>query len=423
MKKKILAIIAALTLSASMLSSCGSSDSSASDASDVSATDSASESSSDGSSESSTESTAASDSTADASSAAVELPEPSLTIDGEKVDTKGITMCTVDGDDIDFDMFRYYYFYVMNGMGLSPETLASNEETFKSFKEEIINQFKRDYTTVHLAKENNLTLDDENKKNIEEKLSNIKSQYGDEAAFQDALKSSYLTEDVYKRMLEIAELYTKVESTLLTNEGKYATKKDEFKKIVKDNDKYSRVIHILVPYYSQAELTDEDAKSSYENMSLSEKTSAKQIAYNALTDDEKTKVKEAAKKVAEDVLKKAKDGEDFSKLITEYGWDPGMESKPDGYYINKNTKLVQEFKDASFKLKENEISDLVENDSYGYFIIKRLPVDMDYVDKNIDSMILEYDTPTINEMFNNLIKELEFKGSDYFEKLKPDSIT
>ena len=428
MKKKIIAIIAALTLSASILSSCGNSDSS-SQADTISGTESSagSESTAESKSDDSTAESAASGengsgAAADDSSKAP-LPEPSLTINGEKVDTSGITMCTVDGDDIDFDMFRYYYFYVMNNMGLTADALASDEEAFKSLKENIIQQFKRDYTTVHLAKENNLTLDDENKKNIEDKITNIKSQYADEAAFQDALKGSYLTEAVYRRMLEIAELYTKVESTLLTNEGKYATKKDDFKKIVKDNDKYARVIHILVPYYSQAELTDEDAKSSYENMSLSEKTSAKQIAYNALSDEEKEKVKESAKKVAEEVLKKAKDGEDFSKLITEYGWDPGMETSPDGYYITKNTSLVQEFKDASFALKENEISDLVENTSYGWFIIKRLPVDMDYVEEHIANMILEYDTPTINEMFNKLIEELEVNESDYFKNLKPDSIT
>ena len=421
MIKKIFAAILALTITVTALTSCGNADSSQSGAE--------TSSSSAEPAESGTESTdvSASDSTAESQTAEsapeVTVPEASLTIDGEKIDTSKLVMCTVDGNDIDFDMFRYYYFYVMNGMGLTAETLASNEDAFTQLKTAIITQFKRDYTTVHLAKENGITLTEESKKNIEDKLKTIKENYEDDAAYQKALKMSYLTEETYTKMLEIAELYTLVESQLLTNEGKYATKKDEFKKIVKDNSKYSRVVHILIPYYSQAEITDEDTKSSYESMSLAQKGNAKQIAYEALSDEEKEKVKEAAKKVAEEVLKKAKDGEDFSKLITEYGWDPGMETQPDGYYINKNTSFFQEFKDKSFELKENEISDLVENSTYGWFIIKRLPVDMDYVEKNIENMILKYHSPTINKMFNELVESLEFKGSDYFEKLKPDSIT
>ena len=415
MIKKIIAAITALTLSAAMLASCGNTDSSQA-AADVAASSS---SDSAASSDAAADSTAASQ--ADTSAAEVTVPEPSLTIDGEKVDTSNIVMCTVDGNDIDFDLFRYYYYYVMNQMNLTPETLT--EESFATFKEYLIKQIKSDFTTIHLAKENNITLTEESKKNVEDKISKVKSNYQSDEEYQKAMKKAYLTEAAYKKMLETAELYSLVESQLLTNEGKYATKKEDFKKIVQDTKKYSRVVHILIPYYSQAEITDEATLSSYESMSLSEKSSAKQAAYNALSDEEKEKVKEAAKKVAEDVLKKAKDGEDFTKLIEEYGWDPGMESSPEGYYINSNTPFVQEFKDKSFELKENEISDLVENSSYGWFIIKRLPVDMDYVETNIDTMIINYDSPAINELFTKINEELEFKESEYMEKLKFDSIT
>ena len=82
--------------------------------------------------------------------------------------------------------------------------------------------------------------------------------------------------------------------------------------------------------------------------------------------------------------------------------------------LNKNTSFVQEFKDAAFKLKENEISGLVENNSYGWFIIKRLPVDMDYVDKNIENMIKEYDTPKISELYNERTEKMEVVYDEIF---------
>ena len=39
-------------------------------------------------------------------------------------------------------------------------------------------------------------------------------------------------------MLETATIYTKVNDTLFKNNGKYATKKEDFKKIVKDTNEY-----------------------------------------------------------------------------------------------------------------------------------------------------------------------------------------
>ena len=212
--------------------------------------------------------------------------------------------------------------------------------------------------------------------------------------------------------------------TLFTNGGKYATSAEEFKKIVKDKDKYSRVIHILIPFYCKAELTDESVAAEYENYNLSQKGKAKQAAYNALSDEDKAKVKEEAKKVADEVLEKAKKGDDFAKLITEYGWDPGMEYSPEGYYIIKdNSSLIKEFTDKSFELKENEISDLVESPAYGWFIIKRLRVDMDYVEKNLDAMIEQYDKPALNKLYSDTNDSLKIEKSEYIDKLLATSIT
>lgn len=123
------------------------------------------------------------------------------------------------------------------------------------------------------------------------------------------------------------------------------------------------------------------------------------------------------------MLDKAKSGEDFDKLIKEYGWDPGMETYEQGYYMNRNSNFVDEFKNAGFKLKENEVSDLVESTEYGWFIIKRLPVDMDYVEKNIDSLIVEYDSPAVSKLYSEIMEKMEVSYNDIYEKLTPQSIT
>ncbi|MGN1113651.1 MAG: peptidylprolyl isomerase [Oscillospiraceae bacterium] len=401
MTKKIMAAIIALTLSASCLVSCGSKkakiDSSSSSASSKA------------------------DSNASDSSSQADAPDPSLTIDGKKVDTKDLVMLKIDNYDIDFDTFRYFYYYTINTYaqyGMTLDQIKESDDTYNMLLNEVINTIKNEYVAPKLAAEKKITLDDDDQKAIEKNYKEAKSQFGSEEEYKQGLKNNYMTEDFFKMMLEHSQYYDK----LFGEDGAYATSKESFKKIVQDPDKYTRVIHILIPYESQVEITDESALETYNNGSLSEKSDAKKSAYNALSEDEQKAAKEKAKKVAETVLKKAQSGEDFEDLIKKYGWDPGMESKPEGYYINQNTEFVQEFKDAAFKLKENEISGLVENTSYGWFIIKRLPIDMDYVDENYSTLVSDYDNPRFQDIYTKTTEKMKVTKTDTFKKLTKDSI-
>ena len=407
MIKKLSAFLIAITITIGCFASCSTKDE-------------------DSSSKASGESSSAASSSAD-STAETKISEASLTIDGKKVDTKDLIICTVDGHDIDFDTFRYYYFYTLanytNNYGVNLDTIKQIDDGFNIFMKDVVNNIKQEYVAQQLAKENGIKLTDDDKKTIDSNIKSTQSNYESEEEYLNALKSSYLTEDLLRKMYEFSTIYQKVDKQLFSAGGKYATSEKDFKKIVQNTDEYSRVIHILIPYECQVEITDSAAKESYDKAALSAKLSAKQSAFKALSEDEQAKAKEKAKKLAEDVLKKAKDGEDFKKLIEKYGWDPGMESSPDGYYVNKNTSFVQEFKDAAFKLKENEISGLVENNSYGWFIIKRLPVDMDYVEKNIENMIKEYDTPKISELYNERTEKMKVVYDEIFDKITADSIT
>ncbi|MGN0593976.1 MAG: peptidylprolyl isomerase, partial [Hominimerdicola sp.] len=162
-----------------------------------------------------------------------------------------------------------------------------------------------------------------------------------------------------------------------------------------------------------------------DSLSLSEKASAKQSAYSNLNDEQVEEAKEKAKQVAEEVLKKAKDGEDFNKLIEEYGWDIGLEDPTNGYYFNKDTTgFPESIVTGAFALEENEISSEVITDStYGYFIIKRLPVELDYVNQNIDDMIYSYDTPALSELYQETMDAMTVTYCDNWDKIDADSIT
>ena len=83
-----------------------------------------------------------------------------------------------------------------------------------------------------------------------------------------------------------------------------------------------------------------------------------------------TRSKADAKKRAEEALAKAKKGDDFTALVKTYSDEPGAADRLGNLGKFKREAMVKPFADAAFKLKVNEISDVVETD-FGFHVIKR----------------------------------------------------
>ena len=75
------------------------------------------------------------------------------------------------------------------------------------------------------------------------------------------------------------------------------------------------------------------------------------------------------KEIAQDILQKAKDGEDFAQLAKDYSEDEG--SAPNGGDLGffKKGVMVPEFENAAFGLEKGQMSELVQS-QFGYHIIK-----------------------------------------------------
>ena len=90
------------------------------------------------------------------------------------------------------------------------------------------------------------------------------------------------------------------------------------------------------------------------------------------TDEEKQKVENKAKKEAEKIIKKLKDGEDFAKLAKEYSDDTST-AKDGGNLGYFNTDDMDEnFMDAVKKLNNNEYTKEPVKTQYGYHIILKV---------------------------------------------------
>ncbi|HWS87465.1 MAG TPA: peptidylprolyl isomerase [Pyrinomonadaceae bacterium] len=91
-------------------------------------------------------------------------------------------------------------------------------------------------------------------------------------------------------------------------------------------------------------------------------------AYYAAHPDLDPKV---SRQKAEDVLKRARAGEDFDKLAKENSDEPGAKETGGDLGWFGRGRMVKQFEDAAFALKDNEISDIVES-QFGFHIIQRL---------------------------------------------------
>jgi len=123
-------------------------------------------------------------------------------------------------------------------------------------------------------------------------------------------------------------------------------------------------------------ITDQDARKFYDDnptqFEVQETVRASHILL--LTCDAKTGAplpadQQAAKRQRiEELLKRARAGEDFAKLAGEFSEDSASRSRGGEYQFPRG-KMVPAVEAAAFSLKPNEISDVVTS-AYGYHIVK-----------------------------------------------------
>lgn len=324
-------------------------------------------------------STAASSSS---SSSAAGEKEPGLYVDGQKLDAD--PMMTINGREVSFDEYRYHFLTMLNLFGGRDNEFAKGDEAeqfesdLKNTTEESILSF---YAFEELAKEKNISLTAAEKQEVDDAIAAIQEQLGGEEAYQQALAQQYYTADVYHNLYLSSKLDEKVIKEVYG---------DEIRSDIEKN--YVHAQHILIPFATESAGGSESGSAS---ASAAEPDHAAELAK------------------AEEVLAKIEAGEDFEALISEYGEDPGQPAQ--GYYFTTG-QMVQEFEDAAFALQEGAVSGIVET-SYGYHIIKRLPLESDYVDANLTNMIGEEAAQKINNDLGALMEQMDIVYADNYDQV------
>lgn len=228
-----------------------------------------------------------------------------------------------------------------------------------------------------------------------------------------------VTKDQEKAAKENAEKFVKNNSEIIET---YHFGEKDIEKFLLATDLVSLVEEKLGQNYmpQEAEITKfiEDNKGIYEQVTATHvllKTT--DDASNELPENEK------AKKLAqaEEVLQKALNGEDLSKLATTYSDDAGSlnqaDGTPDGQYTFRRGKMVKEFEEAAFAGKDGQVWPELVKTAYGYHIIKtdaHIPADEEVMRNEFISASKREFT---NNEFNTMISNAQVEKTELYEEI------
>ena len=175
----------------------------------------------------------------------------------------------------------------------------------------------------------------------------------------------------------------------------------------------------------KAEATDAEAKKYYEDFPARfeqpEMVRVSHILVSTVDPEAKAPLaddkKAAKRKLAEDLLKRARAGEDFAKLAKEFSEDSASRENG-GEYKFPRGQMVPEFETVAFALTTNQISDIVTT-QFGYHIIKlseKFPARKLTLDETLEGV------KVLDQVKDQLKRQqLEKLLPDYIQKLQKDA--
>lgn len=297
---------------------------------------------------------------------------------------------TVDGEEISYELYRYFYLnskYVLDQGDDSYWETEEGKGKLAQIKEDALGELRYEIAVLHQAKEEGIVLTDEEKAEQESSVTALDTQYrmyyG--ISFEQALESYFMTKNSYLWLTAYDTIVGKLFDAY-TAEGSDKIDYDEEAVAALAKD-YAYVKHLL---YALETPTSERTSADSDAAALQKATAAVE-KLRAIENDEER----------EDELDKM--------MMTESAdYDPSG----DNFYCFTTGEMVKSFEEAAFAMEENTVSDPVKSD-YGYHVILRLPMDMEYFKKNV------YAGLRFRDMMNERGEALDVKTTEFYDSLTP----
>ncbi len=257
---------------------------------------------------------------------------------------------------------------------------------------------------------------DGKKISVEDLYDKLKTQYG------EATLVNLIDEYIVNKEVETDEdAKTYAESQIESYKSSYKSYGKDFNEALtsagyKDEDAFKEALILeykkktITEDYVKGQLKDSEIEKYYEENIYGD-IEAKHILISPdtndnISDDEKTKAEEKAKKEAEKIIKKLNKGESFSKLAKEYSDDSGTASKGGKLTITYG-EVVDEVWNAANKLENKKYTTEPVKSEYGYHIIYK---------------IKQKDKPKLNEVRDDIIDKLVEEKMDEDSTLQTEAM-
>ena len=210
-----------------------------------------------------------------------------------------------------------------------------------------------------ISKVQGIELTEDEKKQVRETKEQVIRSYGGETAYKNFLTKNNITDSFISMMCESTVYYGKITDKIKEEEPITDEEAKEYfeKEQAALSAEYKKAKHILI-------LTQNPTTGA------------------ALSEEEQA----AAQTLADELFEKVKAGEDFDALMRKYSQDTGLDTHPDGYLFTSG-EMVPEFEQAVDSVAAGEVT--MCKSSYGYHIIKRLPIEYSDLADKISDMILK----------------------------------
>ncbi len=291
------------------------------------------------------------------------------------------TVLTVNGEKICYDEYRYFFLNSAASLREKGITDFSVEENLEALRADTLEILKRNAAIRSLSEEYKFTLDKEDKKLIKDQYNAVRDEYEDEESFLQSLRGSYLTDYEFRRVQETVYLWQKLYDCM-TDESNFIIRADNETLLADIPVNFWHGIQILV-------MNDAGEK------------------------------KEDNRALAEKILAELDGGADFSALLAEYGQDPGSKNGI-GYYFTAG-ELLEYFEEAIRGMEEGEWSGVIETPD-GYAIVKRLPMEQEYINKHLEDFRERYMARRFNEMLADEMKKVVYETTTLYYSLDPDDM-
>ena len=332
-------------------------------------------------------------------------PRAILTVEGPAENGSTVTDTVYYTDSV-YDIYQMESMY--NNYGMDWDSANGSGTLSDSVKDQIMDDLKQREVLYMQAKKDGVTLDDNEKSELDKEVSEAVEALTDGAKGKKGLSESDIRSSIEKKKIADKEKQKIIDGFDIDDEAiKAEVNKDEF--------------HQYTLQYYTISKEDTSAESSSDDSSDSDSEEVKLL-------DSDTIAKE--KKDMEALLEKSKTASDFTKLITDSDSDQKDDSTGISYGTENLIETDTEFADASARMliksmKNDEISKLIETDK-AFFIVKMINNDdPEAYENEVKTKISNEESSRFSTYYSDTLKkQYKFKVEKYWKDIvKIGSVT